>query len=179
LPRLFAYGHALSLLSDLGRDVVPERARLGGWKAAFAARSRAEWGTAANPAPILALVPGGSCRGMTVELSPEALAEALRRWSELEGADHAVETPAEVGLPFRRDQESVSFLTVDPAGGQALRGLPAERLARMVVVARGRAGTGLDYLTRLTRVMREWGLEEPVVTALWKEVEKERGEKWR
>ncbi len=179
MPRLFAYGSFLTLLPEIAHDVRPEGARLGGYKAAFAACSRADWGTRANPAPVLALVPGGSCRGMALELAPDALAEALRRWSEPEGADLAVDATAEVGLPFRRDPTPVSFRTVDPAGPHALRPLPPERLARMVVVARGRLGTGVDYLTRLTQAMREWGLEEAAVMELWKLVEKERGEAWR
>jgi glutathione-specific gamma-glutamylcyclotransferase len=179
VPLLFAYGSFLSLLPEIARDVRPERARLGGYKAAFAACSRTDWGTRANPAPVLALVPGGSCRGMTLELAPDALAEGLCRWAELEGADLALEATAEVGLPFRRDPTPVTFRTVDPAGPAVFRPLPSDRLARLVVVARGRLGTGLDYLTQLNEAMREWGLEEPVVTALWKEVEKERGEAWR
>jgi cation transport regulator ChaC len=116
---------------------------------------------------------------MVVDLPAEALADALRRWSELEGADLAVETTAEVGLPFRRDPEAVSFLTVDPAGPHTLRSLPVDRLARMVVVSRGRLGTGVDYLSQLDRTMREWGLDEAALTALLKQVEKERGEAWR
>jgi cation transport regulator ChaC len=179
VPRLFAYGHFLPLLSDVPAADRPERARLVGWRASFAAGSRERWGTRANPAPLLALVPGSSCRGMTVELAPEALEQALRSWSELEGADRRVEATAEVGLPFRRDSEGVTFLTVDPAGPHALRPLPPERLARMAIVARGRRGTGVDYLRALDGALREWGLEEPVAAAVWKEVEKERGEAWR
>jgi cation transport protein ChaC len=179
VPLLFAYGSFLSLLPEIAPDNRPERARLGGYKAAFAACSRADWGTRANPAPILTLIPGGSCRGMALDLGPDALAEALARWSEMEGADLTREATAEVGLPFRRDPAGVTFRTVDPAGPATFRPLPTDRLARMVVVARGRLGTGVDYLTQLNQAMREWGLDEPAVAALWKEVEKERGEAWR
>jgi cation transport protein ChaC len=179
VPLLFAYGTFLTRLSEIAPDVRPQRARLAGYKAAFAACSRADWGTRANPAPILALIPGGSCRGMTVDLAPDALASALARWSEMEGADVIREATAEVGLPFRRDPAAVSFRTVDPTGPAAFRPLPFDRLARLVVVARGRLGTGVDYLTGLHQAMREWGLDEPAVDGLWKEVEKERGEAWR
>ena len=157
----------------------PERARLAGYHGAFVARSTTDWGTTANPAPMLALVEGGSCRGLALELPAGRFEETLASWSREEGAEQVVEGQAEVGMPFRRDPAEVTLLTLDPRGPQALRPLPVERLARMAVVARGRRGTGVDYLKLLLEKMRGWGLEDPALSALWKEVEKERGERWR
>ena len=115
---------------------------------------------------------------MSLEVEPGKMEEILAGWEELEGADHTVEGDAEVGMPFRRDPARVTFRTVSaPAKGVAA--LPPDRLARMALVARGRKGTGADYLRELVGSMREWGIEEPVVTALWKEVQKEGGEAWR
>ena len=179
MPWLLAHGHFLSLLPDLSPPAPPQRARLIGHRAAFAARSQQDWGTRANPAPMLTLVPGASSRAAAVELPPDSFEEALRRWSETEGGDRRVEADAEVGLPFRRDLTRVTFLTADPAGPHALKPLPLERLARMVLVARGRRGTGIEYLLGLNERLREWGFEEPAVAALLKEVQKERGEGWR
>jgi cation transport regulator ChaC len=180
VPWLFAYGHFLPFLHDLSSPSPPERARLAGRRAAFGARSESDWGTRSNPAPLLCLVAGGSCRGMAVELSPEKFDETVSRWmSDAEGADLREEGSAEVGLPFRREVTSVTYLTADPRGPHALKPLPTERLARMVLVARGRRGTGRDYLVDLSRVLREWGMDEATVTALLKEVQKERGEGWR
>lgn len=178
MPRLFAYGHLLDLLPE-DPDVRPERARLSGYRAAFVAASTTTWGTRANPAPILALVPGGSCRGLALDLAEERAQETLARWAGEEGADLALEATAEVGMPFRKDVVPVVTRSVIPAGPQALRALPVDRLARMAVVARGRRGTGVDYLRRLTELLGLWGLQEPVVAELWKEVQKERGERWR
>lgn len=115
---------------------------------------------------------------MSLEVEPAELEEIAGRWEELEAVDRLVEGDAEIGMPFRRDPARVVFRTVsEPA--KALAALPPERLARMALVARGRKGTGADYLRELVAAMREWGIEEPVVTALWKEVQKEGGEAWR
>ena len=178
MPHLFAYGHYLGLLPG-GETAKPERARLAGYRPAFAARSTTDWGSGANPAPILALVPGGSCRGVAIEVAPEVFEETIARWREEQGADELVEAQAEIGLPFRRDPARVSTLTVAKAGPHALAKLPVERLARMALVARGLRGTGLDYLINLNDQLRHWGLEEPAVTELWNEVQKEREGGWR
>ena len=177
MPWLFAYGHFLSLLPD-DASLRPERARLKGYRGAFTAKSTTDWGSRANPAPMLALVPGASSRGLALELSEDSAAEVLAAWHG-DGADRVQEGEAEVGMPFRRDAVRVTFRTVDPEGPHALGALSVERLARMVVVARGRRGTGVDYLKAVNEKLREWGLEEPALAALWKEVEKERSERWR
>jgi cation transport regulator ChaC len=178
---LFAYGGFLLLVPE-NFDPAPERARLTGWRTGFAARSTVEWGTRANPAPVLALVEApaaSSSRGIVLDLSHPQLDEMVARWSEGEGMDRVVKGQAEVGLPFRRDPAQVTALTVQPQGPGWLGSLPVERLARMAVVARGRRGTGVDYLRTLIGKLHEWGLADPAVEALWKEVQKERGEKWR
>jgi hypothetical protein len=115
---------------------------------------------------------------MSLEVAPAELEEILSRWAELEDVDQSVEGDAEVGLPFRRDPARVvSRTTSRPA--KAVAALPPERLARMALVARGRKGTGADYLRELTAAMRAWGIDEPIVTALLREVGKEAGEAWR
>jgi cation transport regulator ChaC len=114
-----------------------------------------------------------------MELPPERLEELLESCSEEPGGFVVLEAEAEVGLPFRRDLVRVVAPAVDPKGSFGLPSLPVERLARMAVVARGRHGTGVDFLRELNAKLHEWGLEDPAVAALWKEVQKERGEGWR
>lgn len=160
-PWVFAYG---SLMWRPGFPFVEvRRARLAGWHRAFCIVSRHHRGTPARPGLVLGLDRGGACEGVAYRI---AETDAARVLSELRARE-------QVSGVYRE-----RVVTVDVYGEAALRvpalaylaeryhpsfmrGLSAERQARIIAIARGRSGRNIDYLAATLMEFRRLSIREP------------------
>jgi cation transport protein ChaC len=145
---LFGYG---SLMWNPAAHVAETRpALLRGWRREFCLWSPLGRGTPQRPGLTLALLPGGSCRGLALKLAPELVeseSEVIWRREMLSGAYRPrwVTLGAEAG-PMR----AVTFVANISHPGVA-RALPFETVVEVLASAEGRIGRCRDYLAQLVR----------------------------
>lgn len=148
---VFGYG---SLMWDPGFPYEERQpALLRGWHRAFSLISHESWGSADAPGLVLALHPGGACRGMAFRVSSADWPEARAYLQQRERAYRHIDVP--VSLADRR----VSALTFacDPAHPRYVGKLPIQESARLIVQGAGHKGTSLSYLRGTTQGVCDMG----------------------
>lgn len=148
---VFGYG---SLMWDPG---FPHEERhpalLRGWHRAFSLISHEAWGSADKPGLVLALHPGGACRGTAFRVAAKDWPEARVYLEQRERAYRHIE------VPVRLNHGLVTALTFarDPGHPRFVGKLPIEESARLIVQGAGHKGTSLSYLQGTTRGVHEMG----------------------
>ncbi|PZP30357.1 MAG: gamma-glutamylcyclotransferase [Roseateles depolymerans] len=156
---LFAYG---SLIWRPDFDYTEARAaRVQGYHRGLCMRSRVNRGSPEQPGLVLALTPGGSCRGLVYRV-PRAAGDAVLsqlwerempngvyepRWLRCEGT--------QPGQPVRALAFTLSRRSPNWTGR-----LQDAELLHIFAHARGRYGTTLDYLLRTVHSLREHGIHD-------------------
>jgi len=130
-------------------------------------------GSPEHPGMMLALEPGGSCKGVAFRIRRERAYEELRsvflremmtgsyhcRWANVQNGDRRIRA-----ITFVANHESHNY-----AGK-----LPMEKVAYYVAHAEGRIGRSRDYLRYTVRHMRALGIEDSGLNRLLALVEEER-----
>jgi cation transport protein ChaC len=152
---LFGYG---SLMWNPAAHVAETRpALLRGWRREFCLWSPLGRGTPQRPGLTLALLPGGSCRGLSLKLAPEHVeseSQVIWRREMLSGAYRPrwVTLATDAG-PLR----AVTFVANPDHPGVA-RALPVETVVEVLASAEGRIGRCCDYLAKVVAELEAIGL---------------------
>ena len=152
---LFGYG---SLMWNPAAHVAESRpALLRGWRREFCLWSPLGRGTPQRPGLTLALLPGGSCRGLALKLAPEFVeseSEVIWRREMLSGAYE----PRWVKLATAAGPlQAVTFVANRRHPGVAAA-LPVETVVEVLASAEGRIGRCRDYLGQLVTELEAIGL---------------------
>ena len=148
---VFGYG---SLMWNPGFSYHQARpVRAYGYHRAFAMRSIRHRGTSSRPGLVLALCPGGSCKGHAFEVLPHEAERACAYLLDREIGTYAYR-PAFVSTDLG---PALTFLPQKGAA-QFVPGLSVEEQARTIAFAEGGMGPNLDYLTKTIVQMRHLGL---------------------
>lgn len=160
---VFAYG---SLIWNPEFEPVEVRqATVFGWHRALRMWSRINRGTPEQPGLVLALLSGGSCKGMALRLAAAAVPEVLPRlWARemvtgvydpLFVKAHTAEGTLRA-LTFTLSRQSPSFT------GE----LSDDQLASIMQHSCGRYGTTRDYVEKTAACLRAAGLRDTELEAL-------------
>lgn len=148
---VFGYG---SLMWDPGFAFAERQpALLHGWHRAFSLSSSESWGSAERPGLVLALHPGGACRGVAYRVAPEDWPAARAYLEDRERAYRHVEVA--VRLPHGRAR-ALTFAR-DTNHPRYVGKLPVVQSARMIRQGEGRKGTSLGYLRGTAQSVTEMG----------------------
>jgi glutathione-specific gamma-glutamylcyclotransferase len=167
---IFAYG---SLMWDPGFPhgaILP--AEIDGYSRVFSVRSRGHRGTPDQPGLVVALTPGGRCRGLLIQAEERHKASVLdylwRR--EMDLADGYVPRRVTACLDDGRRIDALTF--VADLDHEAYAGvLSIEEAARRIAVAHGQRGSNRDYLERTLAQLDRLGILDPGLIALGRAVE--------
>jgi len=130
--------------------------------------SRRRWGTLESPCPILGLVPGGECWGLVFEVP-----DAERRLVEgaLDKREAAGERRRESGTTEASEGPVDAWVWVSrPSDGDG--GADLEAVEARLRAAHGVVGTGAEYVRTLVHAMEPHGIQDPLVEALWKRLQR-------
>ncbi|MFT7724144.1 MAG: gamma-glutamylcyclotransferase [Roseateles sp.] len=155
---LFAYG-SLIWRPDLEfSEALP--ARVPGWHRSLRMRSRVNRGTPQQPGLVLALMSGGSCRGLVYRV-PRADGEAVLPllW-EREMPNGGVYEPRWLRCDTLCGPLRALAFTLPRRSPNWTGALPDAELLHILRHARGRYGTTLDYLLRTVQGLREHGIHD-------------------
>lgn len=141
-----------------------------GYRRAFNKSSTRNWGTPENRCPTLGLerVDGAECIGVAFEFSDDRGPNVLAKLEEREGR-HFELTPLRVRFPDGREVEAIT--PVNDRGRTYLGALGIDEIATLVYRARGRDGSGIDYVRTVKRTLDEMRIEDEAVEALIREIE--------
>ena len=160
---VFAYG------SLLWNPIFPiaeaKPALLRGLHRSFCLWSLASRGTTTEPGLVLALMPGGSCRGVAYRLpSPAAIDELHLLWRRemVVGSYHPKWVKLDLG---GKTQVGLAF-TVKRDHPQYAGKLTLERQASVIGSACGHLGTSQDYLERTRVALVTHGIVDPYLERL-------------
>lgn len=160
---IFAYG---SLLWNPGFEFAERRpAMLRGWHRAFCMQLQRFRGSPEQPGLMLALEPGGSCKGEVFRVAEDRAAPELDKLMRRE-------------VPYRRLASAWRWVDVDIAGTRqkaltfyaGMRrdrfyvSLPIHAQAHMLARAAGHGGSGAAYLHQTVMKLEELGIHD---TYLW------------
>jgi cation transport protein ChaC len=152
---LFAYG---SLMWNPAAHVAETRpALLRGWRREFCLWSPLGRGTPQRPGLTLALLPGGSCRGLALKLAPERVeseSEVIWRREMLSGAYQ----PRWVALATDAGPLRAVTFVANPRHPGVARALPVETVVEVLASAEGRIGRCRDYLAKVVAELEAIGL---------------------
>lgn len=154
---LFAYGSLIWRPDFEYAERLP--ARVHGFHRCLKMRSRTNRGTHAQPGLVLALVSGGSCRGLLYRV-PAADGEAvLERLWEREMPSGVYE-PRWLRCETAGGSRRALAFTLSRTSPSWTGCLPEAELVHIFRHARGRYGSTLDYLLRTVQGLREHGIRD-------------------
>lgn len=152
---LFAYG---SLIWKPDFDASEQRAaQVMGWHRCLRMRSRVNRGTPEQPGLVLALVRGGSCRGLALRL-PQARAEPILRQLWLREMPTGTYTPRWLSCQTPQGPLKALAFTLDKHSPAHIGSLDDDELLHILRYARGRYGRTLDYLVQTEAALRQRGI---------------------
>jgi len=151
---LFGYG---SLMWNPAAHIAERRpALLRGWRREFCLWAPLGRGTPARPGLTLALLPGGSCRGMALRIDPELVeseTEIIWRREMLSGAYR----PRWVTLATDDGPLRAATFVANPLHPGVATRLPEATVVEVLALAEGRIGRCCDYLTQLVAELEAIG----------------------
>lgn len=154
---LFAYG---SLIWRPDFEPAERRpARVAGFHRCLKMRSRTNRGTPAEPGLVLALVSGGSCRGLAYRVPRAQGAELLARlW--LREMPNGVYEPRWLVCSTPAGQVRALAFTLPRSSPSWTGELTDAELLHILRHARGRYGTTLDYVERTVAGLQAVGIRD-------------------
>lgn len=132
-------------------------ALLRGWHRAFCIYSHHYRGTPASPGLVLGLDRGGACRGRAL-LVPPAEAEAVADYLHEREMITGVYRPRWVEVESPRGRLTALTYVADRDHAQYSGKLEADRVAELILQARGESGTNRAYLENTVRHLDELGV---------------------
>jgi glutathione-specific gamma-glutamylcyclotransferase len=167
---VFAYG---SLMWNPGfPHDAREPALIAGWHRSFCVHSAGHRGTPEWPGLVVALKPGGECRGLAlrVEAAHKASALAYLWQREMTLADGYLPRRVQALLSGGRVVETLSFVA-DPRHEAYAGELTPEEAAARIATARGLRGSNRDYLQRTLEQLELLGIRDAALATLGRAVE--------
>ncbi|GAK44438.1 ChaC family protein [Tepidicaulis marinus] len=163
---VFGYG---SLMWRPGFDFVERRdARLYGYHREFCVFSHVHRGTPEKPGLVFGLDRGGACRGAAFRVAGEKAAEV---YAYLQEREQVTSVYLDVMRPVRllETGEKVTALCfiVDRAHLQYAGKLSFDDQVRLIAEGKGQSGANPDYLFGTLTHLREIGIKDARLEALW------------
>lgn len=162
--RLFAYG---SLIWKPEGEFLAERPALArGWHRAFCLRTHRFRGTPDTPGLMMALLPGGQCRGVVYDLPAEEIEAQLDRLFRREFTVKPINTMPR-WLRVQTDAGPVQALgfVMNRASPYYTGRLPPDEVARTLATACGHWGSGAEYLLNTVTQLEARGIQD---SSLWR-----------
>jgi cation transport protein ChaC len=149
-----------------------EPALIRGWHRAFCVHSAGHRGTPEWPGLVVALAPGGECRGLAFRIAerhkPATLAYLWQR--EMALADGYLPQPVRASLADGREVEALTFVA-NPRHEAYAGDLGIEAASCRIATARGARGSNRDYLSHTLDHLDQLGIDDPGLSALGRAVE--------
>lgn len=162
---LFAYG---SLIWRPDFEFSAQRlAKVHGYHRSLRMRSRINRGCIEQPGLVLALLPGGSCRGLVYQV-PAANGEAVLRTLWEREMVTGVYEPRWLPCITTDGAERALAFTLSRRSPSWTGDLADHELLHIFRHARGRYGTTLDYLMRTVLSLREHGIHDAELERQWR-----------
>lgn len=155
--RLFAYGSLIWRPDFEFVEALP--ARVSGYHRVLRMRSRVNRGSPQTPGLVLALVSGGSCRGLVYRV-PRAQGEAVLRQLWVREMPNGVYEPRWLNCRLATGSCPALAFTLSRQSPNWTGALGDAELLEIFRHARGRYGTTLDYLLRNLQGLREHGIRD-------------------
>jgi glutathione-specific gamma-glutamylcyclotransferase len=161
---LFAYG---SLIWRPDFEFSAYRlARVQGYHRALRMRSRVNRGCPEQPGLVLALLSGGSCRGLVYRVPAQLGEEVLHRlW--LREMPTGVYDPRWLNCATAEGPQRALAFTLSRHSPNWTGEISDAELLHIFSHARGRYGTTLDYLLRTVQGLREHGIHDAELERQW------------
>jgi cation transport protein ChaC len=166
---VFGYG---SLLWNPAFDVVEQvSAVLPGWHRAFCIRLTRFRGTPEEPGLMMALVPGGSCRGALQRVAGERVIDDLRKlWRREMTVKPPNSPPRWVEARTAHGSVPAIVFAADRGGPNYVSGLSEDDIAGVLCRAAGHWGTGAEYLLQTVDQLEQLGIRDVNLWRLQKRV---------
>lgn len=156
---VFAYG---SLIWNPGFEVaarLPGTAH--GWHRQFCLEMTSWRGSPEHPGLMLALVRGGQCRGLLLQVAEAEVSDVLRRLvlRELDSAEH-FHTARWITVATAEGPLRALVFWAGPRGADISPSLPHDEVARRVARACGHVGSNAEYLYQTVAGLEALGLRD-------------------
>jgi len=162
---VFAYGSLI--WNPTFASTAQHRAVARGWHRQFCMEIRGFRGTPEDPGLMMALMAGGRCRGVALEVAEAQAGEVVDGLVRRE-------------TPFVENERDWRWITLDtergparalvfwagPTGPSIRRGLPLDAVARQLACACGYRGSGAEYLRNTVLSLEEHGIRDRNLWAL-------------
>lgn len=169
---IFAYG---SLIWNPGLEVAARRPGVAhGWHRQFCLELLSWRGSPEHPGLMLALIRGGQCRGLLLQLPETGVRESLRKLV-LREVDSAQDFGTVRWITVATPDGPVRALVfwAGPKGGDISPGLPHDLVARRVARACGHVGSNAEYLYHTVAGLEALGIRDRNLWQLQKLVARE------
>jgi len=153
---LFAYG---SLMWDENRNIAyegVEEAELQGYHRDLNKKSTRNWGTSENPAPVLGLEEGGMCEGKAFKLPRDNWESILNELNDREGPSYSLENLTAI----IEGEEQETYVFVNQRNHTYIGELPIQKRAEMSLEAKGKNGSGIEYVVKTWAHLDRIGIED-------------------
>jgi glutathione-specific gamma-glutamylcyclotransferase len=174
---IFGYG-SLMWRPDFDYTQKFEGAVLLNYHREYNKKSTVEWGTSANPAPTMGLENGGQCAGVCFQVDDNQLKVALNKLKKREGktfADSFTGNP-QGNVKIGRQTVKAYFPLNKRNKTYIPPSVSLEKRAEMVMVAKGKSGTGIEYVRKNLFDLESRGIKDKNLEQMWTEVSKLLGE---
>lgn len=156
---IWVYGYGSLMWNPAIRYRERAHARLFGWHRSFCLWTPVGRGTPDNPGLVLALDRGGSCHGMAYRIAAADRDTELDLLWQREMVSDGY-TPRWVRVHCRAGTVPAITWVINRSGQRYAGKLPIEVIARHLATARGRLGSGRDYLENTIAHLDELGIRE-------------------
>lgn len=155
---LFAYGSLIwNPVLEFEERIV---ATAHGWHRSFCLSSRVNRGTPERPGLVLGLDRGGRCTGVAYRIPARAAEAELRLLWRREMLLGSYAPRWVIVTHGARTLRALAFVVRRGRSGYAGR-LPAETIVERLLHARGKIGTGVDYLRKTLDGLAAFGIRDP------------------
>lgn len=136
-----------------------------GWHRSFCLKLFMGRGTPEKPGLMLALEPGGACRGMAFRIAAGRVKQELGLlWQrEMFGGSYNARW-----VKLRLKEQTVTGVTfvINPSHPRYIKGLSAEQTARMILQARGELGSNLEYFEKTVACLNQLGVQDSTLAQI-------------
>lgn len=135
-----------------------------GFQRAFVGSNTTRWGSPDHPCPQIGLVPGEGCDAVLFELPRRRSRHILHNLKQREGGKLRT---LRFGPGNGRQIKARSFLPPP----EARVWTDQEGILRALLDARGKVGTGAEYVRTIVHAMDLWKIDDPLVREVWERLQ--------
>lgn len=140
-------------------------ALLQGWHRSFCLKLFMGRGTPEKPGLMLALEPGGTCRGVAFRIAAKQVRQELwLLWQrEMFGGSY---NASWVGLEIGGQMVQGLTFVINPSHARYVQDLSTTQTAQMILEGQGELGTNLEYFENTISHLRELGIEDATLAGI-------------